>query len=304
MLKKSIIISVSLIVLIFLFNSVLMPLYVKHTKLVKVPNVVGMNFVDAKRLIEEAGLDVKQGDLRYDESKPVGIILDQNPFAEQFVKSGRRVYLIVCGGEQLIDVPKLTGKTLRDAKFTLEQRNLNIGEVAKKFSYDYAEDIVISQIIQPGSRVKKNTKVDLIISNGAQIGNIIIPDLVGKKLDDAKKIITDSKLKVGKITYLSSDLPPGEVIDQYPKKEKSAKENTEVELIIAKKRKEVKKEEEEIINGDNGKTEKDKQDDKDKNIEKEQKKEKQKETKEKDTPKETDKEKKTKEGNKKTEENK
>ena len=304
MLKKSIIISVSLIVLIFLFNSVLMPLYVKHTKLVKVPNVVGMNFVDAKRLIEEAGLDVKQGDLRYDESKPVGIILDQNPLAEQFVKSGRRVYLIVCGGEQLIDVPKLTGKTLRDAKFTLEQRNLNIGEVAKKFSYDYAEDIVISQIIQPGSRVKKNTKVDLIISNGAQIGNIIVPDLVGKKLDDAKKIITDSKLKVGKITYLSSDLPPGEVIDQYPKKEKSAKENTEVELIIAKKRKEVKKEEEEIINGDNGKTEKEKQDEKDKNIEKEQKKEKQKETKEKDTPKETDKEKKTKEGNKKTEENK
>ena len=234
MLKKALIILGALVLLIFLFNSVLMPLYVKHTTLVKVPNVVGMNFMDAKNVIEDAGLDVKQGDLKYDETKPIGVVLDQNPQAEQFVKGGRRVYLMVCGGEQLIEVPKLTGKTLRDAKFSLEQRNLKIGDIAKKFSYDSPEDVVLSQIIQPGSKVKKSTKIDLIVSNGPQLGNIVVPDLIGKKLEDAKKAITDAKLKVGKLTYLSSDLPVGQVIDQYPKKDKSAKENTEIELIIAK----------------------------------------------------------------------
>jgi serine/threonine-protein kinase len=207
--------------------------------------------MEGKKVIEDAGLEVKQGDLRYDETKPIGLILDQNPPAEQFVKNGRRIYLIVCGGEQLVEVPRLIGKTVRDAKFTLEQRNLKIGQEVKKFSNEYPEDIVISQIIQPGSKVMKSTKVDLIISNGPQVGDIMIPDLVGKKLEDARKLIVDKKLKIGKVTYIASDLPSGEILDQYPKKDKSAKENTEIDLIVAQKRKVKKDVEEEVIpNGD------------------------------------------------------
>jgi eukaryotic-like serine/threonine-protein kinase len=237
MLKKIIIITLILVSLLFLFNFVIMPWYVKHSSLVKVPNVVGLQFTEAKKVLENAGLDVKQGDVRYDESKPIGLIMEQNPPVDQMVKNGRRIYLTVCGGEQLMEVPKLTGRTLRDAKFTLEQRNLQIGEIVKKFSNEFAEDVVISQVIQPGSKVKKLSKVDLIISNGQQVGDIIIPDVIGKKLDEARKILEDKKLKVGKITYQASDLPVGQVVDQYPKKEKSAKENTTIELFIAKKRK-------------------------------------------------------------------
>jgi serine/threonine-protein kinase len=152
------------------------------------------------------------------------------------VKLGRRIYLIVCGGEQLVEVPKLTGRSLRDAKFSLEQRGLDVGEVVKKFSNELPEDAVISQVIQPGSKVKRTTKIDLILSNGPELGPIRIPDLVGKKLDEAKKLIESGKLKVGKITYQTSkDVPAGQVLDQYPKKDKSATENTPVDLFISKK---------------------------------------------------------------------
>lgn len=237
MLKKILILAFILITLMLLFNFVIMPWYVKHGSLVKVPNVVGLQFIEAKKVLEESGLDVKQGDIRYDESKPIGLVMDQNPPVDQMVKNGRRIYLTVCGGEQLVEVPKLVGRTLRDAKFTLEQRNLQIGEIVKKFSNEYAEDVVISQIVQPGSKVKKIAKVDLIISNGQQIGDIMIPDVIGKKLEEARKILEEKKLKVGKVTYQASDFPVGQVIDQYPKKDKSAKENTSIELFIAKKRK-------------------------------------------------------------------
>ncbi|MCX6160414.1 MAG: PASTA domain-containing protein, partial [Ignavibacteriae bacterium] len=72
-------------------------------------------------------------------------------------------------------------------------------------------------------------------------GDISIPDFVGKKMADAKKLIEEKKLKVGKITYQSSDLPAGQVVDQYPKKDKSAKENTPIDLFISKKRTEPEK---------------------------------------------------------------
>ncbi|MCX6164189.1 MAG: PASTA domain-containing protein [Ignavibacteriae bacterium] len=237
MIKKIIILAVVLTFLFILFNFVIMPWYVKHTSLVKVPNVIGLQFNEAKKVLEKSGLDVKQGDVRYDESKPIGLVMDQNPMVDQTVKNGRRIYLTVCGGEQLVEVPKLVGRTLRDAKFTLEQRNLQVGEIMKKFTNEYAEDVVVSQVVQPGSKVKKLSRVDLIISNGQQIGDIMIPDVIGKKLEEARKILIEKKLTVGKITYQASDLPSGQIVDQYPKKDKSAKENTPIELFIAKKRK-------------------------------------------------------------------
>lgn len=236
MLKKIGITLVIVLGLLFLFNSVLMPWYVKHTNTTLVPDVTGLNFIEAKQKIEAVGLEVKQGDVKYDESKPIGLVLEQNPPGGQEVKMDRRIYLTVCGGEQLVEVPRLIGRSLRDAKFTLEQRNLQIGEIVRKFSFDIPEEFIVSQVVQPGSKVRKNTKIDLILSNGPELGNLRIPDLIGKKLEEAKKLITDSKLKIGKINYISSnDVPPGQVLDQYPKKEKSAVENTSVDLFISKK---------------------------------------------------------------------
>ena len=236
MLKKILIFVGAFIVVIILFNYVIMPLYVKHSKMTKVPNVVGMNFNDAKQILDETGLDVKQGDIRYDEAKSVGQVLEQNPQADQQVKVGRRIYLVVCGGEQLVEVPKLSGRSIRDARYTVEQRNLQIGNIVKKYSNLYPEDVIISQVIQPGSRVKKNTKIDVIVSQGAQLGDIIVPDVTGKTLAEAKKTIEDKKLIVGKITYQPSDLPTGKVLDQYPRKDKSVSEKSTVDLFVAKKR--------------------------------------------------------------------
>src|SRR5690606_29989320 len=105
------------------------------------------------------------------------------------------------------------------------------------FSNEFQDEVIISQIIQPGSKVKRNSKIALIVSNGPEIGTLRVPDLVGKTLDEARKIIIDAKLRLGKITYqASSDVTPGKVLDQYPKGEKSANETTVVDLFVSKKR--------------------------------------------------------------------
>ncbi|MBV6477547.1 MAG: hypothetical protein HGGPFJEG_00286 [Ignavibacteria bacterium] len=246
MLKKILIFTGSLVALFFLFNNVIMPIYVKHSDTVKVPKIIGMNIIEAKKILEDGGLEIKQADVKFDESKPIGQILDQNPPPEEKVKYGRRVYVTVCGGEQLAEVPNLKGKSIRDAKFTLEQRGLKIGETVRKNSNEFPEDFVLSQIIQPGSKIKRNSTIDLIISDGSIIGDLKVPSLVGKNLEDAKKTITASNLKLGKITYqTNNNLPPGQIIDQYPKADKSANQNTQVDLFVARKKEVVKIETEE-----------------------------------------------------------
>lgn len=252
MLKKTLIFAGVLLCLFFLVNNVIMPWYVKHSETVKVPKVTGMNYIQAKQIIEEGGLEIKQGDVKYDENIPIGQILDQNPPADETVKYGRRVYVTICGGEQLAEVPNLRGRSLRDAKFTLEQRGLKLGETVKKNTNEFPADYVISQVIQPGSKVKKNSTLDLILSDGPVVGDLKIPNLVGKNLEEAKKLIADSKLKLGKITYqTNNELTPGQIIDQYPKVDKSANENTAVDLFVARKKVVIQREDEEEQGGEN-----------------------------------------------------
>lgn len=268
MMKKLLIIFVTAIALFILFNNVIMPLYVKHSDTVKVPKITGMNFIEAKKVIEDAGLEIKQGEVKYDESKQIGVILDQNPPSDETVKYGRRIYVTISGGEQLSDVPNLSGKSLRDAKFTLEQRGLKLGETVRKNSNEFPEDYVLSQVIQPGSKIKKNSAIDLILSDGPVIGDLKVPSLSGKTLDEAKKIITESKLKVGKITYqTNNDMPPGQIIDQYPKSEKSANENTSVDLFVSRKKPVVTQETDESETGLNTNQNTDKQKETDKTSE-------------------------------------
>ncbi|HMS66192.1 MAG TPA: PASTA domain-containing protein [Ignavibacteria bacterium] len=211
------------------------------------PKVIGMNFIEAKKVIEEAGLEIKQGDVKYDENIQIGMILDQNPPQDETVKYGRRIYVTISGGEQLAEVPNLKGRSLRDAKFTLEQRGLKLGETVRKNTTEFPEDFVLSQIIQPGSKIKKNSTIDLILSDGPLAGDLKIPSLVGKTLEDAKKVISESKLKLGKITYqTNNELPAGQIVDQYPKFDKSANENTTVDLFVSRKKVIVKEETEEV----------------------------------------------------------
>lgn len=246
MLKKILFFVGSLLVLFLIFNNIIMPWYVKHSDTVKVPKITGLNFLEAKKILEDGGLEIKQADVKYDESKPIGLILDQNPPSEETVKFGRRVYVTVCGGEQLAEVPNLKGKSIRDAKFTLEQRGLKVGETVRKNSNEFPEDFVLSQIIQPGSKIKRNSAIDLIISDGSVIGDLKVPSLIGKNLEEARKTITASNLKLGKITYQTNNtIPPGQIIDQYPKADKSANQNTQIDLFVARKKEVVKIETEE-----------------------------------------------------------
>lgn len=220
-------------VVILLMNFIVMPWYVRHDTLVKVPSVTGLNFEEAKLKLDEAGLEGLQGDIRYDPSKPIGTVIDQIPPSDQIVKDGRRIYLTISGGEQLYDVPNLVGRTLREAKFILTQRSLLVQEVEYKPSVQYPAGIVLSQLESTGSKVKKGTQIGLIISTGMESGDIKIPDLSGKNVEEAKKLLIANKLSVGKINYQPTDnVPLNAVIDQYPKANTMAKENQKIDLFV------------------------------------------------------------------------
>jgi len=247
--KKALIFFVAVIGLGFIFNNVVMPWYVRHNTLVKVPSVVGLSFEEAKKKLDAAGLEGMQGDIRYDPSKTIGTVIDQLPLADQIVKDSRRIYLVISGGEQLYDVPNLVGRTVRESKFILSQRNISLNEIEMKPSVQYPSGIILEQKEHPGSKVKKGTVIGVIVSTGMESGNIKVPDLMGKNLEEAKKLILSSKLSIGKVNFQpSTTVPLNSVIDQYPKSNSMAKENDKVDIFVNRETKKTVEEKDEEMN--------------------------------------------------------
>jgi beta-lactam-binding protein with PASTA domain len=231
--KKLFFVAGGLLVVFFLFNDFFMHWYVDKEATSIVPNVVGLKYEDAILLLDSLGFEPRKGDVRLDREHPADIVIVQNPQVGMKVKTGRRIYMTVSAGEITVIVPNIKGKTLRDARFRLEREGLKLGNVDYETSDEFPAGTVISQKIEPGTKVKRDITVSCIVSEGSEDNLIQIPDLTGKTLSDAEKLLKDSGLLVGNITYISSnDLLPNTVIDQYPRLGEKALPDKKVDLIV------------------------------------------------------------------------
>lgn len=230
---KSTILLLGIIIIILILNHIIMPWYVSSPERV-VPVLVGKQLSVAEKLLIENDLQAVISDTTYDEKYPKGSVLFQKPDGGEVVKTGRRVYLFVSGGEPIIPVPNLKGKSLRDAKFSLERLGLVLGQVEDVPS-DNPKDMIFDQQYAQGTPLKKGESVSVTMSIGNTEGLIVLPDLIGKSLAEVTAILADSSLNVGKISYQSSfSLLPNTVVDQYPSKGSKVNIGSKVDLFVTK----------------------------------------------------------------------
>jgi serine/threonine-protein kinase len=164
----------------------------------------------------------------------VGAIFFQKPEAGSIVKEGRTVYLFVSGGVQTIAVPLLKGKSILDAKFALERLGLKLGRV-ERIPSSQPEDMIFDQQYADGTMLKQGEFVGVTVSAGRGGGSILVPDLIGKSLTEARKILADSSLTIGKINYQpSSTLLPNTILDQYPSGGNTLNPGDAVDLFVTK----------------------------------------------------------------------
>ena len=221
------------LLLFFICNDMLIPWYVNQGGIVKVPSVVGKTYDEAAQMLDSVGLEARKGDVRSDRTHPAGSVIIQNPLPDHEVKRGRRVYLTLSGGEQLVVVPNIRGRTLRDARFALEREGLKLGAVEYQSSDQFPVNTIVEQKLAAGARVKRDAYVSIVVSQGALTQDVPVPDLYGKNLAEAEAILAASGLKRGNLSYASSgDLLPNTVIEQFPRKGEVVPRNQPVDLVV------------------------------------------------------------------------
>ena len=231
---KRIFLGLLLVILLFVVcDDIFMPWFVNRGGTVQVPSVVGVSFERAKFSIDSLGLEAHQGDMRTSKDYPAGTVIAQNPGAGSTVKMGRRIYLAISGGEQLVQVPNLNGKTIRDAKFALERNGLRIGAISYAMNDTFPVNTIIGQSVAPLTKVKRGINVSVLVNQEVKADRISVPDVVGKTLTVAGKILANHGFKIGTLNYqLSTTLLPNTIVDQYPRPGELAEQGRVVDLFI------------------------------------------------------------------------
>ncbi len=235
--KKLLLVFIALIttlaIVTFVVDVIVMPWYVENEEVV-VPDVVGINKNDAKELLEKSKLNVILEGPKFNDQIPKDHVVYQKPKSGSVVKKGRRVYVYYSGGNHLIKMPVLIGKTLRDVKVTLKRLGFKLNKISKVKS-EYKTDTIIDQNPKEGTELPRGSKVNIKISIGPNIGMVRVPDLLGQSLAEAKQTLKENSLSVGKINYQKSpNLLPNTVTAQFPSKNRLVNVGSEVDIFVTK----------------------------------------------------------------------
>ncbi len=197
-----------------------------------VPDFRGMTVESAENEAARYELTITEVGSEYSDTYNEGEICSQSPAEGSNISKGDVVSVVVSKGPQQSTVPDVRGQTLDAATKTLKDADLSVGSVTESYSSSVKAGQVISQGIDPDSKVERNTAVNLEISLGEK-PYAVVPDVRGKSLDTASSMLSDAKLNVGNITYQDSDEDEGTVISQGYNPNDHVDEYTAVDLVVS-----------------------------------------------------------------------
>jgi len=226
-----------IIVLYVIFDQIIMPVYTRHGQEISVPDLTNLFYEDAREQLQQMGLEIVEEAKKFDVNNifPIGVVMTQNPKPDSKVKKGRRIYVIVSKGEPSIEMPDLVKRSERNAIFMLKNKGLQLGEISYDFSDIFPAGVVANQNIPPKTELKAGMFVDLTVSLGRFPEKFIVPDIVNRNLEDARKIIVGAGLTLGSISFeLRDDLLPETVITQSIDANLEVTQGDTINLIVSK----------------------------------------------------------------------
>jgi serine/threonine-protein kinase len=199
---------------------------------VVVPSTVGGSFDEAVSVISPLGLNAVVLEKRFDEEISKGKIIESIPAGGGKVDAGGTVKLIVSKGPERYAVPMTTGLTPEAAQNALKKYPLIVGTVNEVFNSKIPKGFVISSTPESGTSVKRDTKVNLLVSKG--IEQIALASYLGKSGEQALNELTEAGFSVDAGYEYSETVPELAVISQNPAGGTTADKGGKVSILISK----------------------------------------------------------------------
>ena len=206
------------VVLIAFFS---LSFYTNHGSGVPVPKLKGLTIEQAIERLKDQGFDYRV-DSVYVGDAPAGTVVEQDPDPGTNVKENRVIYLtMVTRQAPAIELPNIEDSQYISAVATLSTAGLKVGDTTYRADVGLdrvLEVTLVGQILKPGTKVPKGSRIDLVLGDGKGANVVEIPNLVGQDIDAARFVIGSSGLTLGTITYQGAitDSANIVVVNQFP----------------------------------------------------------------------------------------
>lgn len=199
---------------------------------VKFPSVVGATTEQANSTLVALGLTTAIIETRFDEDIAKGRVISTDPFAGDSIAAGGTVDLVVSKGAERYTIPSLISLTPEAALNLLAKSPLKVGEITEVFNAKVPKGFVVSSNPAPGTRVKRETIVDMVVSKGVE--TFSLASLVGTNGEQALNELTDAGFNVTVTYTFDEKVMPGEVISQNPAAGADLIKGAAVEIFVSK----------------------------------------------------------------------
>ncbi len=217
---------------------------------VLVPDIERMPLEEALELLSEKNLSLSLVARKYNPDIPSGSIISQTPPPGLMVREGGVIETVISSGGQVVFVPRVEGRVLREAEMLIRQAGLQMGEQTRTYSRTVEEGYIVSQSPAPDDIVKSDSYVDIVVSLGSSDYDEVtyMPNLEGMRIRNAERVLNEMGLRIAAVkAEIHEELPEGTVVKQLPSAGTEIETGKSVDLIISRKKQETLQVREEMV---------------------------------------------------------
>lgn len=144
--------------------------YTLHGESIKVPDIVGKSYDEAKKIVDDAGLTLEVTDTGYVKTKAPDCILEQSPRGGNRIKSARHIYVTInASTAPTFVIPDIIdNSSYREARALLLSMGFKVGD--PKYipgERDWVYGLLANgRRVEVGDRVAKDAMLTLVVGDG------------------------------------------------------------------------------------------------------------------------------------------
>lgn len=200
-----------------------------------VPPIQGLSVESATQLLAPLGLQLVIFEVRNDPLVPLNQIITQDPLANEQVRSGSQISVVVSGGTGGSNIPNIEGQVSSAAEQLLKSSPYNfVVTITAEPSTTVEKGRAIRTDPAIGTPLPAGSPIALIVSSGSP--TVVVPDVTGKTEGEAQTAINAAGL-ITDIKYQNvpaGDVNDGRVISQSREAQTAVAPGTKVTLVIGK----------------------------------------------------------------------
>jgi len=200
-----------------------------------VPPIQGLSVENATQLLAPLGLQLVILEVRNDPLVPLNQIITQDPLANEQVRSGSPISVVVSGGTGGNNIPNIEGQVSSAAEQLLKSSPYNfVVTIAAEPSATVEKGRAIRTDPAIGTPLPAGSAISLFVSSGSL--TVVVPDVTGKTESEAQTAVNAAGL-ITEIKYQNvpaGDANDGRVISQSREAQSSVAPGTKITLVVGK----------------------------------------------------------------------